>query len=319
MTVFLLFDNEKQANWQPIYEATYVRTLAEKDFDFKCESFDFYENWRHNLKPGDVLWPMHYKHLSYPGLKDFANHYGVKIIFRVSGTAANPECYQVDFETERNIVENIVDVNMVFGTRMQKFMQERYPDGRFEPIGYPIQVPKHHSNPVKKPRIVIGGRLSPDKQPMLAMRLLKNQLKTHREIVFAYPDNKGKDTNWMNSYGGFARYEALGFKFLKMDKDEWLRYIGESEIYFTCSLGDTACVSMIEALELGAYVVYPKFGEGLPVYDTYVKGNGWYTPFSFLDVDYVISSKQEQTYDDTDWNVEKWYDRFSEMIRTIND
>jgi len=303
--LYLLTSEIKQSNWQPYYENTYVKQLQKNSIPFEFCSLDGFPN----CSSQDFVWVMHFNHLHKPQVINCK----AKVIYRMSGTSTHPYCYQVDMEKEVKELTEIIDVNMSFHPRMTEYVKKFFPDINIITTGYPIEVPVLE-NAVKQKRIVVGGRLSPDKQFMLSTYLLQPFLSDY-EIVFCYPDYNGKDSWWLEQYGGKERYERLGFKFLKLDKLEWLEYLNASEFFFISSLGDTACVSCVEAVSLGVYPLVPKIEDGLPVYDTYIDIG--YEPFSKKSLSELIRTKPDFNYDDTYTNPDKWTTRFKSEVLCV--
>lgn len=304
--LFILESPKKQANWQPIYEQTYKRELDKLDVQYivldKRQPFTL--NW---LSSRDYLWVMHYEDLLMPEVKDT----DAQVIFRMSGTATHPYCYQVNMEDEEYAINHVIDINLTFDPRMNEYVQSYFPTKVFIPTGYPIHVPEINVTRIPK-RIVVGGRLSPDKQFMLTTYLLKDLLKDDYQVIFCYPNNKKKDDFWLEQYGGKARYERQGFQFMELDQAGWLNMVASAEFFFTASLGDTGCVSCVQACSVGTYPVVPKFRHGLPVYDTYVSQG--YTPFCKSEVEQLIYTKPELTVDRTWFDPGLWAQRFAKIL-----
>lgn len=306
--------------WQSQYERTYFKILKDLNIDHEFLNVEeFMSTSVNDFEQRCVFWPMHYNHLKDDVAKKLLALKRVKdakVIFRVSGTSANPECYQVDMIEEQFAVESLVDINMTFSQRMANIMKDYFPKGNFQAIGYPVEVDNYMLPDVeeKEKTILIGGRLTPDKQPLLAMRLLKPYLSNYR-IKFCYPDRAGKDTEVFDKYyGGFARYEREGFEFCNLSHLSWIKECKSAEFYFTCSLGDTMCVSLVEAASLGCYILAPNY-EHLPAFSTYVSST--YEPFCSRDIRNRIEAKPTQSIDNSQFDPTLFGERFDRMFKLL--
>lgn len=301
--LYLLLNDKKQAFWQIRYEQTYCSLLDKIGYPYKILH-------GHNkelpvLHGEDFLWVMHYEDLDSPYVRSTA----AKTIFRISGTSAHPYCYQVDSELEKEQLERIT-FNLSPHPRASSLIQKFAPKARIVDTGYPIYVPETMLREKIPKTIVVGGRLSPDKQFMLSCWLLQPYVDEGYTVTFCYPDNGGKDTTWINIYGGSERYLNRGFLFKKHSNEEWLNTLAESEFFFTASLGDTICCSCVEAVTLGCYPLTPKIGSEIPLYDTYLDQG--YEPFSSSDLRRLIEQKPKLTVD------RSWIDPSSFIERVVN-
>ena len=275
-----IFSNKPQQVWQNDYLQTYLEFLPQiAPVELVKADTKGYVYIKNKATEEDLIWITHYADIG-------AYRWDVvsgRTIFRISGTSAHPWCYQVDPTLEyRDFLA--IDFMLSPHPNVTKLIEERYKDNpdklaKIITTGYPMVNPKiRYQNMLmfndkdvyelawseRKDRIVIGGRLSPDKQPMLAFWLLQDIVK-QVEVVFCYAHDKELD--WFEYYGGRSRWEALGFKFQKLDHNEFLAFLSESKYYFSCSLGDTMCYSAFEAISLGCYAMLPdtmKHGTGLP-------------------------------------------------------
>lgn len=276
-----IFSNKPQQVWQNDYLQTYLEFLPQiAPVELVKADTKGYTYIKNKATEEDLIWITHYADIG-------AYRWDVvsgRTIFRISGTSAHPWCYQVDPTLEyRDFLA--IDFMLSPHPNVTKLIEEKFykdnPDklAKIITTGYPMVNPKiRYQNMLmfndkdvyelawseRKDRIVIGGRLSPDKQPMLAMWLLQDIVK-QVEVVFCYAHDKELD--WFEYYGGRSRWEMLGFKFQKLDHNEFLAFLAESKYYFSCSLGDTMCYSAFEAISLGCYAMLPdtmKHGTGLP-------------------------------------------------------
>lgn len=312
--LYLVINDKKQANWQTKYEANYIEMLKLKNYPFTLVNSNRLSDLSNEARPDDFIWIMHYQDLLNQDLKDTK----AKVIFRISGTATHPYCYQVNLAEERYLINDVIDINLSFNSRLSDYMQKFYPNAFFANTGYPLTDCKTKIIRVdsqRKNRIVIGGRLSPDKQPMLAMNMLQDIAKNY-EIVFCYPNNGGKDDYWLQQYGGKERYEALGFKFEQHSQESWIEILKDSKFCFTCSLGDIVSVSIVEACENDCYPIVPRIKSGLPLYDSYL--DNAYLPFDKIEalslIHFADKYFDEMRFDCTYLNKTLWVDRFIEML-----
>jgi hypothetical protein len=298
--LWLVINGRKQAPWQQRYEQTYRRLLLERGIPFTVTTVEGLGK----EGPGDFLWVMHYQDLNHPAVAQSP----ARTIFRMSGTSVHPFCYQVDVQDELRQLTEVVDFNLSFHPRMTALVAPHMPGARFVDTGYPIEVPAVTDQGPRVPKtIVVGGRLSPDKQFMLSAFLLQPYVDQGFTVTFCYPDSGGKDSDWMRMQGGFERWTRRGFRFEHLNNQGWLRKLAESEFYFTASLGDTACCSCVEAVTLGAYPLVPKIKDGLPAYDVYIDQG--YEPFSQSSLDQLIRTKPPVKVDDTWFNPDLFMDR----------
>lgn len=307
--LYLLFSHDKQAAWQVRYEQTYMDLLTKYGVPFAVIDSDFALPDRlAALTKDDFLWVMNYKDLDL--LQEWAKTRAT-VLFRISGTSVHPYCYQVDFEREAAHLTSVIDVNLSLHPRMTKLMQPYFPQARFADVGYPMVVPELTGKlPDRVPdTIVVGGRLSPDKQFMLSAFLLQPYVDAGYQVTFCFPNNRDGDSEWIARQGGWERYERRGFQFEQMDNSQWLRTLASSEFYFSASLGDTACYSCVEAVKMGCYPLTPKFGDGLPAFDIYLSDG--YEPFSASDLRRLITTKPPITVDRV------WIDPDLFMLRLI--
>jgi hypothetical protein len=287
MNIYFLTNTLKQAPWQNEYETIYLNKLLEKNVRVKQVGLLEITT----LKPTDVLWVMHYLDF----LTQEVRACKALKVAQVNGTAANPYCYQVNEKAEREAIENVLDINFVFNERQRLVMEKVFPKAKFLAVGFPVTVP-NDIKPAKlrKPKIIIAGRISPDKQFYLATYLLKD-LANYYQIIFAYPS--AKEEKWLELY---HTERFTNFVIKQYDRINYLKELSDAEFYFSCSLGDISSVSLVESLLLGCYPIIPKFREGLPTYDEYVSVG--YEPFSKVEVEKLIRTKPKFTwqYNDSD-------------------
>lgn len=286
-----IFSNKPQQIWQNDYLQTYIEFLPQiapvTVLDANQESFN---RLKDVCTESDFVWITHYKDIGAYAWGDLK----AKTIFRISGTSLHPWCYQVD------VTQEAVDFSVI------DYMLSPHPyvTDLVKPItvnkvittGYPMIHPRIRYDLPNTPwkhrddRVVIGGRLSPDKQPMLAMWLLQDIAKG-KDVVFCYGDNKELD--WLESYGGVHRWEQLGFKFQQCNHLEFLEVLAQSKYYFSCSLGDTMCYSAFEAISLGCYAILPDtYGKGtrLPHIGAMINKVGIYSAFDKSSVEHVFNN-----------------------------
>jgi len=308
LTLYILVNDQKQANWQPVYEETYRDVFRKLGIDWVELNADTESYVLRSLSLQDVLWVMHFKDLLLPEVAETA----AKVVFRMSGTSTHPYCYQVNMADEDYALRHVIDVNLSFHPRMTEYVKRFYPNISMVDTGYPIHVPKLPVAQREPGTIVVGGRLSPDKQFMLTAYMLQDYVRRDWRVRFCYPNSGGKDDYWLEQYGGKERYKRLGFEFVETDKAGWHQILNTSEYFFTASLGDTACVSCVEAVSLGCYPLVPRIREGLPVYDTYI--NVGYEPFSTPSLYALIHQKPSLVVDNTWFDPMNFGRRFKERV-----
>lgn len=276
--LYRLTNLKKQSVWQTEYERLYDR-----EFDGKIKNIT--KEQVSSLTDKDVLWVMHYEDQLLPEVIQCP----ALVIAQSNGTCSNPYCYQVDGAKEVEALYSSIDITLCFNTKMKKIMEKDFPDCQFEAIGFPVEVLEKYRHQIKERKIVIAGRISPDKQFYLATYLLKPFLQDYK-IVFCTTPGQEK---WIDLYG---RNNFGEFEIKQCTHDEFLQELATAEFYFTCSLGDTGSVSLTEALLCGCYPVVPRFRKGEhPVYSSYVSRG--YEPFSANSVKYLINNKPKVDWD----------------------
>lgn len=277
-----LLNDEKQAPWQWGYETLYADELRRRNHEVRDVGLSDLAK----LGPSDILWVMHYNDFLAPEVRRCE----ARVIAQANGTATNPYCYQVDGTAERQAIEQTIDVNLVFSARMAGVMQARFPRARFLPVGFPVTVPPLDKLTTVAHKVVVAGRVGPDKQFLLATFLLRDIARDH-EIVFCYPDDKGDEqTHWLEVY----KAERFPCRVKRCDRPEYLAELATAEFYFSCSLGDISSVGLAEALLVGCYPVVPRFEEGLPCYDEHVSLG--YAPFCKAEVEALVRDKPHFTW-----------------------
>ena len=307
-----LVTNKPQQVWQDHYMRTYESELKARNVPYMVVPASDIESVQ--LKDTDLVWIMSYKDIR--NVSRHCRHFGAKTMFRLSGTAMHPWSYQVDMDDE---IEDFKDIDyMLVPTKttaeavkpitVNEVLVTGYPMRLYDADGIKLKPPMQRKN-----RIVIGGRLSPDKQPMLSMHLLYGQLKSGAvdEVVFCYPSEK--ELKWLEVYGGAKRWERLGFQFKQMTHAEWIAFAADSRFYFTASLGDTVCYSLFEAMSLGCLPIVPDTSGAtlLPVMHEVVSSREFtYPSFSEREVSYTIARLQYIVRHATDRN-------FSPRLRSL--
>lgn len=273
--LYLLINKEKQAPWQTEYENAYIRELRAIKYPFKI-----IRESRIDLDNTDFLWVMHFKDLE----SDYVKNTNALVISQVNGTSANPWIYQVNSDVEKKQMTEVISIALTFNDRVDSAFKKHFNTYSL-PTGFPVEVPKL-TKIEKKNKIVIGGRISPDKQFYLSAYLLKDLLKEY-EIVFCMGKGEQK---WLDFYEQ-KKFEKMGYKFKICTRNQWLNQLNESRFMFTCSLGDVMSVATVEAIKLGCYPLVPDFKEGLPAHDSYI--NKTYPPFSKSSIEYMVRNYKE--------------------------
>ena len=281
--LYFLVNKKKQAPWANSFDRLYRASMAELGVKTGVVNNKNREVLLPKLTKSDFLFICHYEDIS---AKDVISCKAKKLA-QVNGTGANLYCPQVDQKQEKKEVEKLLDYNVCFNKRIADTLKAQYPKAKTIIAGFPtvVDTPKEKVKRTRK-KIVVGGRVSPDKQFYLATYLLKDLLKEGYEIVFCY--NNRNDKRWLLEYD-YKKFERIGFKFKKLSRKGFIKELLSSSFYFICSLGDTNSIALSEAIMCGCIPIVPDFKEGIPAYDDYVI-DGKYEPFSKADVIRTIKS-----------------------------
>lgn len=283
--LYRLVNPKKQSAWQLEYERLYDREFENKIININKDEIS-------KLTAKDALWIMHYEDQLLPEVKNTKAF----VMAQANGTASNPYCYQVDEQAEREAINESLDAVLTFNNEQALAMFDWEHTPKYYAIGFPVEVPEKYKDYPKQNKIVVAGRISPDKQFYLATYLLWDLAKQF-EIVFCMPKGQEK---WADIYK-LDRFKDR-FKFKVLEHNEFLEELATASHYFSCSLGDTGSVSLTEALLCGCYPIIPRFNTLQPVYDDYVSIG--YSPFCKDEVEYLIKEQPPFTWH-YDWSEPK--------------
>jgi len=263
----LLLDSKNHNPWSRQFEDNLMDGFKMLNYPYKTISIDCL--YKKSFTSKDWLFIMNYEDL------EVVKELGIeaKLIMHSHGTSYNPYAYNVG-TYER---EQLKQVDLVTTLSMSHQLLLKDKTNRAEYIGFPLQLEilwNCYNKLHKEKKIVIGGRISPDKQFYLATYLLQPLLNKYK-IVFSISANDSRE--WVNFYD-LTRFEELGFIFHYNTQEEFYQELGNAKFFFTCSLGDTICLSLVEAQACGCYLLYPNITNGYPVWRDYLSGG--YEPFS---------------------------------------
>lgn len=272
--LYLVIHDTKQSSWAIDFEMLIAKGLSEVDYPYEFIKADEIGEFTEE----DALFVMHYLDLDHPKVKDTK----AKVITHSNGSSYNPFAYNVD-RVEREQLKQ-VDINTTCSKGQAKYLKGKANKPSY--LGFPVDIETitKYNQPKKKRKIVVGGRISPDKQFYLTAFLLEPLLEFY-EIVFSVID---KDNEWSKFYD-IKRFEEMGYKFHYNNQEEFYKELGDAEVFFTASLGDTICLSLVEAVLCGAYPVFPAIEKGFPFLRDYISGG--YEPFSQIDILKTILGK----------------------------
>lgn len=295
MKFYFLQNEKRQSAWAGEYDRLIKREFDNKKVDWE----DIELNDLSNLTADDYVFILHYLDLD----KEEVKNCKAKRLTQINGTSANPFIYQVDYKTEQKQILESVDYLLALNARLSEgynrvfFSELQEAHVGILAVGFPSEVPEAYQSetfreegdkrkvmcvhrPERKKQIVVGGRISPDKQFYLAVYLLRSALEmlewNDYKIIFAY--NSEKDDEWADYYGK-DKFERENVEFRpNTSREEFLDLLNESQYYFTCSLGDTGSITAQEAIMCGTYPLIPHIHRLIPTYSNFVDIN--YEAFS---------------------------------------
>lgn len=293
--LYFLKNEKKQSAWQPMFESIIEGWLKYYNYNFLDTTLEGLKD----LKEDDYVMVMHFSDFLKPEVLETK----AKVIGKVNGTSANPFVYQVNPDEEAEQFKSAIDILWVDGPRVADavakkfvFLGEDMPE--IWTVGFPVEIPSdikieaYKTSRIEK-SIIVPGRISPDKQFYLSAFMLMPYLEQGYKVTFAVTPTED-NRKWLEFYGE-KKFTDLGFEFKFMDRDEFLLEAAQHEYVFMTSLGDVWAISLIEALLLGCYPLIPRFGKGLPAYDSYLTVG--YEPYSLSSLDKLIKEKPRFTFD----------------------
>ncbi len=289
--LYFLKNEKKQSAWQPMFEEVLEKWL--RIYSYSYADIDLASLG--GLSEKDYVMVMHFSDF----LKPEVINTKAKVIGKVNGTSANPFIYQVDPLEEAEQFMKAIDILWVDGPRVAEAIQKKFAFlGDEMPeiwtVGFPVELPElDYSKELKSKSIIVPGRISPDKQFYLSAFLLLPYVEQGYKVTFAMP-HTSDNVRWLEFYGE-KKFKDLGFDFKFFSRDEFLLEASQTEFVFMSSLGDVWAISLIEALMLGCYPLIPRFGKGLPAYDSYLTVG--YEPYSKNSLDKLIEEKPRFSFD----------------------
>jgi len=281
MFYFIKDDLGQNANWEVDFQENLIKGLYE--IGTMRQVAEVALDWVPKMSETDYVFVVNYKHLSTPEVMNTK----ATVLAHSNGSAVNYYAYNVNKEEERRQVSTVIDVNTTNCHSQDILMNIEYPE--MNPslmIGFPLDFEKYKKyNKPKKKKIVVGGRISPDKQFYLATYLLSDLVKDY-EVVFTVID---KDHKWSDMYD-LDRFRGMGYRIKDcLTSEEFYEELSDAEFFFICSLGDTISVGLAEAILCGCYPVVPDIQGMFPLWMDYVSKG--YEPFSKKSVEKMIRRK----------------------------
>ena len=287
MLHFLRSPRAPDANWRASFGPTLQRGL-----DGLGVTTDWVElRDLHRLPASDHVFVLDYRDLDEPLLRACR----AQLVMHANGTSACISTWNMDPVTERDQLSSIIDVTTVSLPSQGPLMQRVFPTMRpFLTIGFPLDFDRYRAwqGVSKQPnKIVVGGRITPDKQFLLGAFLL-SRLSGEWNITFAVNDPDG---SWTRLYD-LPRFQRLGYRFVPCATSEaFYAELADASVFFTASLGDTSSLNIVEAALLSCYVVAPDIRDDFPLWMDYLS-NG-YEPFSRSSVEVMLRERPAQTVD----------------------
>lgn len=286
--IHFLFPTDKNANW----EDDFYLNLRKGFVELGITTIGIHLEQLVDLTEQSYVIVTDFKDLK--KISELKSQIKAKIIAQSNGSAVNYYAYNVNKEEERHQVCNVVDINLMNSPTQEQLMRQKYPDiNRTIVSGFPLNFTKYapYIDMDKKKKIVIGGRISPDKQFYLSTFLLKDLVDEY-EIVFTVVD---KDNKWSDLYD-IERFKDMGYRIEHCPTSEgFYNELRDAEIFFTASLGDTISIAMAEAALIGCYIVAPRIEGMFPMWNDYYSGG--YEPFSKSGVEYLVRNKPKYDID----------------------
>lgn len=269
-----------QANWYSDFSSNLYQGLIKIKADVGMLSIGYIEN----LTSSDYVFVTHYKDLD----NELVRRTKATIIFHQHGSGASPYTHWIDAKAELDHLYNVIDVLTFCMPTQEKLVKERY---KFvctsKTIGFPIDFEKYKPyKQKKKKKIVIPGHIGPERQFYLATYLLKDLIPEY-EVVFSVCEKPDCVTGKWSPFYDLDRFRRMGFQFnFHPDQQGFYRELSDASHVFTCSLGDTFSVSILEGSLLGCTPVVPNIYDGWPQYTDYISFG--YVPFSKSNVEAFI-------------------------------
>lgn len=218
-----------------------------------------------------------------------------KVLTHVHGTVATTPYYGDIDETMHEVVpyNDTIDYILTAFHSTANFVENHFRDrvpgiiNKLRVVGFPFDdsLNSMYYKDEKEKNIVIGGRLTPGKQWMLASYLLQDWVDEYN-VIFACPEQH-KDDLMLD----LRPFENRGFQFAFLNHEQFVELIGRSEIYFTASMEDVSSVGLVEAIRAGCYPLVPHYENDFCGFNNCVKTG--YKPFYKDNVDWMIENQPE--------------------------
>jgi hypothetical protein len=240
-----------------------------------------------DLGTDDYVFITHYEHLD----TIEAQQTKAKVIFHHHGSGVSPYTHWINAGSEIWHLYNVVDINTFCMPTQEKLVVEKYPitQDMATTIGFPLNFNRYPYNRPKKKKIVVAGHIGPERQFYLATYLLKDLIPEY-EVVFSILETPGSTEDITKEWSKFyalERFIDMGFKFVRHpDSESFYLELADASHIFTCSLGDTFSVSMVEGVLSECIPVAPYIKNFWPMYMDWLDVG--YEPFSKTDVEHCI-------------------------------
>jgi hypothetical protein len=290
MIAILLSYFPDQANWYSDFSVNLHEGLRLNKVDV-CYIRDL--NKLNLLGPDDYLFVTHYKHLDELAVRQTR----AKIIFHHHGSGVSPYTHWIDKKAELDHVFNVIDIHTFCMPTQDKLVCKKYDlwgetiDSISTAIGFPINFKQYEQyKGEKKKKIVVAGHIGPERQFYLATYLLKDLMPEY-EVVFSIVEKPDCVTGKWSTFYDLQRFIEMGFRFVfHPDQEGYYKELRDASHVFTCSLGDTFSVSILEGYLCGCIPVVPAIFNYWPMWMDYIS-NG-YRPFDVVDVEAYIKGKR---------------------------
>ena len=247
----------------------------------------------------DYLFVTHYKHLDELSVRQTR----AKIIFHHHGSGVSPYTHWIDKKAELDHICNVIDIHTFCMPTQEKLIREKYPIiNKGTTIGFPMDLEKFKlmwgKGLSKKKKIVVAGHIGPERNFYLATFLLKDLIPEY-EVIFSIVEKPDCVTGKWSTFYDLERFIDMGFRFaFHPDQVGYYQELQDASHVFTCSLGDTFSVSILEGYLCCCNPVVPDIQNYWPMYRDYI-GLG-YEPFSKYQVEGFIRNSCTPEVD-LDW------------------
>lgn len=162
-------------------------------------------------------------------------------------------------------------VTVLFNTESNlRDFEKLYGEVNSRIVGFPVTIGETYK--LKRRGIVVPGRLTPGKQPMLAMRILEPFKK---QVTFC----TGKS---IRDTAGEALRNA-GFKVVQVVESQYFSLLQRSKVGFSCTMADSLNSSVVEMAMCGVRLVVPD----IPTFD-YLPQMVKYEPYHVMEAQVLL-------------------------------